>query len=165
MDVERRLLRHFLAALAYRTQKALRGAPPEFASLQAFSRVRTPHELIRHMDSVLGYSRTFFIGGSYKVPPSSDFQAAVAHFYEILADVARHLEVGTAFRGITAWGTLARSIFGRYDPCRPTRDAPSSGRQSCSPGGLLIGGHQIEQSRPRSAAACQPGRGLAGAAL
>jgi len=106
MDAERRLLRHFLAALAYRTQKALRGAPPEFASLQAGSRVRTPHELIRHMDSVLGYSRTFFIGGSYKVPPSSDFQAAVAHFYEILADVARHLEVGTAFRGITAEGLL-----------------------------------------------------------
>ena len=27
MDPQRRLLQHFLAALAYRTQKALRGAP------------------------------------------------------------------------------------------------------------------------------------------
>jgi hypothetical protein len=102
MDAERRLLRHFLAALAYRTQKALRDAPPEFGSFQAGSRVRAPHDLIRHMDSVLGYSRTFFIGGSYRVPPSSDFQAAVAHFYEILADVARQLEVGTSFQGITS---------------------------------------------------------------
>ena len=30
MDDKRTLLRHFLAALAYRTQKALRGAPLEF---------------------------------------------------------------------------------------------------------------------------------------
>jgi hypothetical protein len=91
-----------LAALAYRTQKALRDAPPEFASFQAGSRVRTPHDLIRHMDSVLGFSRTCFIGGSYKVPPSSDFETSVAHFYGILADVARHLEVGTEFQGISA---------------------------------------------------------------
>ena len=31
-DEKRALLRHFLGALAYRTQKALRGAPPAFAS-------------------------------------------------------------------------------------------------------------------------------------
>jgi len=31
MDDTRPLLRHFLAALAYRTQKALRGAPLSFA--------------------------------------------------------------------------------------------------------------------------------------
>ena len=52
MDEKRTLLRHFLAALAYRTQKALRGAPPHFASFRAAPNVRTPEELIRHMDSV-----------------------------------------------------------------------------------------------------------------
>jgi hypothetical protein len=52
------------------------------------------------MDSVLGYSRTFFVGGSYR-PPLLDFQDAVAHFHEILADVARHLELGTELRGVT----------------------------------------------------------------
>src|SRR5260370_6237158 len=61
MGQKQTLLHHFLAALAYRTQKALRGAPAEFASFRAASKVRTPHELIRHMDDVLGYSRTFFI--------------------------------------------------------------------------------------------------------
>jgi hypothetical protein len=29
-----------------------------------------PHELIHHMDSVLGYSRTFFIGGGSYQPPA-----------------------------------------------------------------------------------------------
>ena len=102
MDEKRTLLTHFLAALAYRTQKALRGAPPNFASFRAAPKVRTPHEVIRHMDSVLGYSRTFFTGGSYRAPELPDFGAAVAHFHETLADVARHLELGTEFRSVTA---------------------------------------------------------------
>jgi hypothetical protein len=47
------------------------------------------------MDSVLGYSRTFFIGGSYRPPTFPDFQSAISHFHETLADVARHIESGT----------------------------------------------------------------------
>ena len=100
MDDKRSLLKHFLAALAYRTQKSLRGAPPEFASFRAGPNVRTPHELIQHMDSVLGYSRTFFIGSSYRPDLSLDFGAAVVRFHEVLADVARHLELETELRGI-----------------------------------------------------------------
>jgi hypothetical protein len=102
MDETRVLLRHFLAALAYRTQKALRDAPPGFASFRAAPKVRTPLELVRHMDSVLGYSCTFFTGGSYRPPVLEDFQATIAHFHETLADVARHLEEGTELRGIKA---------------------------------------------------------------
>jgi hypothetical protein len=101
MDQKRSLLHHFLAALAYRTQKALRDAPPEFASFRAAPKVRTPHELIRHMDSVLGYSRTFFIGGSYRPQEFADFADAVARLHEIIADVARHIETGTELRDVT----------------------------------------------------------------
>lgn len=53
------------------------------------------------MDSVLGYARTFFVGGTYRAPVLPDFAAAVAHFHETLADLARHLELGTPFQGIT----------------------------------------------------------------
>jgi hypothetical protein len=101
VDEKRTLLGHFLAALAYRTQKALRGAPPEFASFRAAPKVRTPHELIHHMDSVLGYSRTFFIGGRYRPPVFTDFQAAVTHFHEVVTDVAKHIEMGTELRDVT----------------------------------------------------------------
>ncbi len=102
MDEERKLLKHFLAALAYRTQKALRDAPPEFAEYRAAPKVRTPRELIRHMDSVLGYARTFLIGGSYCPPDLPDFADAVAHFHEVVEDLARHLNEGTKMQGITA---------------------------------------------------------------
>ena len=101
MDEKRTLLKHFLAALAYRTQKALRDAPPEFADFRAAPQVRTPHELIRHMDSVLGYSRTYFLGGAYQPPVFPDFSAAIAHFHEILTDVAKHIDLGTRLHGIT----------------------------------------------------------------
>ena len=100
MDEQKKMVRHFLAALAYRTQKALRDAPPEFAAFRAAPKVRTPHELIRHMDGVLGYARTFFVGGSYEVPYFPEFSDAIAHFHETLTDLARHLEQGTELRGI-----------------------------------------------------------------
>lgn len=102
MDEKRILLKHFLGALAYRTQKALRDAPPEFAEFRAMPQVRTPHELLCHMDSVLGYARTFFIGGTYRPPPQPDFRATIAHFHDTLTDLARHIEQGTEFQGITA---------------------------------------------------------------
>jgi hypothetical protein len=101
MDEQRKILIHFLTALAYRTQKALRDAPPEFAAFRVGPLVRTPHELIRHMDGVLGYARTFFVGGSYEVPYFPDFSVAVAHFHETLTDLAHHLEIGTELHEIT----------------------------------------------------------------
>ncbi|HEY0324143.1 MAG TPA: hypothetical protein VGC66_24570 [Pyrinomonadaceae bacterium] len=101
MDDKRQLLRHFLAALAYRTQKALRGAPEGFASFRAAPKIRTPLELVRHMESVLGYARTFFIGGAYDQEPLADFQSEVLRFHRTIEDLARHLESGTPFEGIT----------------------------------------------------------------
>lgn len=95
MDDKRSLLRHFLAALAYRTQKALRGAPDEFGDFRAGDEVRTPAELVRHMTSVLGYSRTFFTGGRYRPEPLPSLKEEIIRFHEMLEDVARHLEAGT----------------------------------------------------------------------
>ena len=68
MKDSRRLLQHFLAALAYRTQKALRGSPENFGEFRAGVHVRSPHELIWHMTGVIGYARTMFNGGRF-VPP------------------------------------------------------------------------------------------------
>lgn len=101
MNGERTLLRHFLAALAYRTQKALRGAPESFYSFRAAPKARTPHELVQHMQSVLGYARTFFVGGEYDQEPLADFHAEVIRFHQTIEDLAHHLESGTPLQGIT----------------------------------------------------------------
>jgi hypothetical protein len=81
----RRLLQHFLAALAYRTQKALRGAPNHFADLRAGTNVRTPHELLWHMTGVIGYAQTMLRGGTFAPPPLDDFDAEIDRFHAILA--------------------------------------------------------------------------------
>ena len=101
MDDKRHMLRHFLAALAYRTQKALRGAPEGFADFRAGNEVRTPSELIRHMASVLGYARTFFVGGSYWPDPLPTFEDEIERFHENLALLRDELEAGTPMTGIT----------------------------------------------------------------
>jgi hypothetical protein len=101
MDGKQLLIQHFLAALAYRTQKALRYAPPEFASFSAGQSVRTPHELVNHMNSVLGYAGTFFLGGSYRAPQLPEFAAEVERFHETLTNLARLVEIESEWQSIT----------------------------------------------------------------
>lgn len=64
-----RLVRHFLAAIAYRAQKAMRDAPASYWQFESGNRTRPPAALLRHMTSVLGYARTFVVGGHYPVDP------------------------------------------------------------------------------------------------
>ena len=93
MDRDRELLRHFLAAIAYRTQKALRDAPEHYPTFNAGNRARTPAELVRHMTALMGYVRTYFVGGSYpaKPAPLPTFKAEVARFHEMLEAVGQLL--------------------------------------------------------------------------
>ena len=97
MDDKRILLRHFLAALAYRTQKAVRDAPADFGSFKAADGVRTPAQLVRHMTSVLGYARTFFVGGRYWPDPLPSLEEEIVRFHQMVEDLARHIEGGTPF--------------------------------------------------------------------
>jgi hypothetical protein len=100
MNDKRAMLVHFLAALAYRTQKALRGAPPSFATFEAGNQVRTPKWLVQHMDSVLGYALTCFEGEatSYRGEPLPSFDAEILRFHGKLEALARHLRNGTRLR-------------------------------------------------------------------
>lgn len=94
MDDGRRLLNHFLAALAYRTQKALRDAPTGFGSFRAKEGVRTPAELVRHMTSVLGYARTHFMGGQYCPEALPSFAEEINRFHDMIEKLAQHLSNG-----------------------------------------------------------------------
>lgn len=86
------MLRHFLAALAYRTQKALRDAPPDFGDFRAAPGVRTPRQLVRHMTSVLGYARTFYVGGTFEAGELPSLDAEVARFHEMLESLGAAID-------------------------------------------------------------------------
>ncbi|HJS43630.1 MAG TPA: hypothetical protein VJ755_09175 [Gemmatimonadales bacterium] len=98
MDRDCELLRHFLAAIAYRTQKALRDAPAHYPTFSAGNRVRTPLELIHHMTSLMGYVRTLFVGGSYPIKPDPlpTFKEEIARFHEMLEAVGALLSRGAS---------------------------------------------------------------------
>jgi hypothetical protein len=99
-DGERSLLRHFLGALAYRTQKALRDAPAHFDTFEPGGQVRSPRELVRHMTAVLGYARTFFLGDSYRAEPLSSLAAEERRFHEMLESLGELLASQAPLHGI-----------------------------------------------------------------
>src|SRR5262245_61421837 len=102
MDDKRAMLLHFLAALAYRTQKAVRGAPASFGAFEAGNQVRNPKWLVQHMESVLGYALTRFEGEPerYRSEPLATFDDEVLRFHGKLEALARHLRAGTPLRDI-----------------------------------------------------------------
>jgi hypothetical protein len=87
MTESRRLLQHYLAALAYRTQKALRGAPQSFGEFDVGSNVRTPHELVWHMTGVIGYARTMLRGGAFEPARLNSFDAEIERFHATLREL------------------------------------------------------------------------------
>lgn len=108
MTESRRLLQHFLAAVAYRTQKAVREAPAGFADFRAGPHVRTPHELLWHMTRVIGYARTMLRGGEFKPAAEATFEAEVLRFHAVLA--ALHADL--ADEGLTAAITDSQFLQG-----------------------------------------------------
>jgi hypothetical protein len=101
MNDKSQILRHFLAAIAYRTQKSLQGAPAEFAAFRVAPSVRTPHEIVKHITSVLGYARTFFTGGEWWPEKLPDFKDEVLRLHEVLASLSHYLEKDTPLQGTT----------------------------------------------------------------
>jgi len=98
---KRYMLCHFLASIAYHTQKALRDAPAGFESFRIGAKSRTPQELIRHMDSVLGYARTVFIGGAYKNTILPTMQLQVEQLHGTIEALAKHFSNGKILNEVT----------------------------------------------------------------
>jgi len=97
---ERQVLRHYLASIAYHAQKAIRGAPADYWEFSPGNQVRTPEAILRHMTSVLGYARTFFIGGAYRAEPLPNIQAEISRFHQILDDLSKLLDSNSSLQGI-----------------------------------------------------------------
>lgn len=91
MNDSRRLLRHFLAALAYRTQKALRDAPEGFGDFRLGPTSRSPRELLWHLSGLMGYARTFFHGGVYQPDALPSLAHEVERFHDELGRLASDL--------------------------------------------------------------------------
>src|SRR6266481_6092289 len=91
MPTDQRLLRHFLAAIAYRTAKALRDAPPEYEAFAAGMRVRTPRQLVRHMSGVLNYAIGLVSEPRAILTDCNTYTDEVERFFALLRELSGEL--------------------------------------------------------------------------
>jgi DinB superfamily len=109
--MSREFLRHAVATVAYRGAKAVRGAPPSFASFRVAEGSRTPAEILAHVgdlfDWVLAQARGEEVWRNSKPLP---WDAEVARFHETLgrfdaylaSDAPLHRPPETLFQGAVA---------------------------------------------------------------
>ena len=92
MNRDQTLLRHFVAAIAYRSAKALRDAPPAFATFEAGERSRTPRQLVRHMSGVLNYAIAQLDEPRPLLADRASYEAEVERFFAMLRELAERLQ-------------------------------------------------------------------------
>jgi hypothetical protein len=93
-------LRHTVATVAYRGAKALRGAPPEFATFRAGPGTRMPSEILAHLGDLLDWALSLANGKeAWHNSPPLDWEAGVERFFRGLealeARLASGVELGT----------------------------------------------------------------------
>lgn len=85
---EQQMLRHFLAVLAYRTQKAMHDAPPGYLDFQAGHGVRSPGELLDHMTRLMSFAEKRLTG----IVRQFDEHDPVERFHESLGRLSNILK-------------------------------------------------------------------------
>jgi len=107
-DPTRRLVRHIVATLAYRTGKTLRDAPDSFAEFKVYEQGRTPLQILAHMGDLMDWALSIASGNqrwhdSDPLPWKQEvrrFFAAIEAFDAYLAsDSVMHVEAGKLFQG------------------------------------------------------------------
>jgi hypothetical protein len=98
MNRNQALLRHLLAAIAYRTAKALRDAPAGFEAFHAGRDARTPRELVRHMSGVINFAIGTMSEPRGVLIDCPTYLAEVERFFALLREMADRLldKVGMA---------------------------------------------------------------------
>ena len=83
---DRELLRHTLATLAYRAEKALRDPPADFGSFRAGPSIRTPVEIVGHLADLMEWGLSIAEGNQrWTETLSADWDEQVARFFASVA--------------------------------------------------------------------------------
>lgn len=105
-DPARELLRHTVAALAYRAGKTLRDAPPDFTSFSAGPDARTPGQILAHMCDLFDWALSMARGKqTWADTTPRTWDADCERFFNSLAVFDDFLA------GDTALGTSVERLF------------------------------------------------------
>jgi hypothetical protein len=106
------LLRHTLAALAYRASRVLGATPSGFADFDAGQGVMTPRKMLNHVSTILAYTQAQLEGGEFQRPTEvDDWSMEVDRFFETLTLLDRALESGVSADGETVLRMLQGPIL------------------------------------------------------
>jgi hypothetical protein len=92
MDEKRAFLRHTVATIAYRGEKALRGAPDSFASFKASPTSRTPAQIVAHLGDLFDWALSIAQGTErWNNAEPLVWDREVARFFDTLQRLDAHL--------------------------------------------------------------------------
>lgn len=91
-----RLIRHFLAALAYRACGAIEDCPDGYPELRAGEGSRSPVEILAHITYVLSYLRMRLTGVERCRHESAEWKDEVVRFYGMLSEIDEAFVEGAA---------------------------------------------------------------------
>ena len=99
-DSARQLLRHTVAAVAYRAGKALRGAPDHFASFHIGDKTRTPAQILAHMGDLFDWGLSIAQGQqTWHDSTPLPWNAEIARFYAAVKKFDDHLASAEPLHG------------------------------------------------------------------
>jgi hypothetical protein len=154
MDSKRELLRHTVATVAYRGGKAIRGAPPTFASFRAGDTTRTPAAILAHIGDLFDWALSIAKGAqawnnSTPLPWDQEverFFATLRRFDDYLAsDAPLACEPEQLFQGPVA---DALNHVGQIALLRRLAGAPIKG-ENYYRADIALGRVGAEQTSPR----------------
>jgi hypothetical protein len=99
-DVKRYMLRHFIAALAYRGYNVLRDFPVDVADVRPHPAVRTPREILNHVNGVLTYAHSFLVHYESTEPELIPWSAEVERYFETLERLDASIAAGETIREV-----------------------------------------------------------------
>lgn len=154
-DVERQLLRHSIAVLAYRARKPLMDAPAGFTGFRAADGTRTPGEILAHMCDLMDWAFWMARGEQrWKDTKPSEWAAHCHRFFEALerfdAEVASAEALGKA-PGILLQGPVADALthVGQLNMLRRMAGAPVRG-ENYARADITVGRVGSTQHPPRA---------------
>ncbi len=93
MEMDRDLLRHTVATLAYRGGKALRGAPAGFADFRVADKTRTPGQILAHIGDLFDWALSLARGQErWQDSAPLPWDAEVQRFFTTLDAFDAYLE-------------------------------------------------------------------------
>jgi hypothetical protein len=95
VEMERQLLRHTLATLAYRGGKVVRGAPDGFSAFRAFETTRTPGQILAHIGDLLDWALSIARGKqAWRDSPPRSWALDSQRFFTALSTLDAYLASG-----------------------------------------------------------------------